>query len=118
MGTELKMNEQFQEDWLDARLREEAPYIDDEGFTSRVIQKLPARSSQRSFRALLLCCITLLASATTYTVSGGGQFLIIGFHRLAGLPTLWILALAAISAMVFTSIATVTALAKVREERR
>ncbi len=112
------MNEQLQEDWLDARLREESPYIDDDGFTRRVLQKLPARSPQRSFRALLLCCVTLLASAITYAVSDGGQFLITCFHQLAGLPTLWILILAAMSAVLFTSIATVAAVARVREERR
>ena len=37
------MDEKLQEDWLDARLRDEAPYIDDAGFTARVVQKLPAR---------------------------------------------------------------------------
>ena len=36
------MDNQFQEDWLDTRLREEAPYIDDDGFTAKVIQQLPA----------------------------------------------------------------------------
>ena len=36
------MDEQLQEDWLDRRLREEMPYIDDAGFTARVVQKLPA----------------------------------------------------------------------------
>ncbi len=36
-----KMNEIKQEDWLDRQLREAAPYIDDEGFTARVLQQLP-----------------------------------------------------------------------------
>ena len=46
------MDDQFQEDWLDTRLREEAPYIDDGGFTARVIQQLPARALRNISRCL------------------------------------------------------------------
>ena len=75
LGTCLTMDEQLQEDWLDARLRDEAPYIDDAGFTAQVMQKLPARRAARlSFRGTIMLCITLLASALTYVVSGGGRF--------------------------------------------
>ena len=67
------MNENLQEDWLDARLREEAPYIDDAGFTAKVVQRLPvSQRPRRSFRAIILLCLTLLGSAVTYAVSGGG----------------------------------------------
>jgi hypothetical protein len=53
------MEEKLQEDWLDARLRDEAPYIDDGGFTSRVVHKLPVRQVRRSYRAFIMLGITL-----------------------------------------------------------
>ncbi len=49
------MDEQLQEDWLDARLRDEAPYIDDAGFTARVMQQLPAPRQTRSSRGVRSC---------------------------------------------------------------
>ncbi len=55
------MDEQLQEDWLDARLRDEARYIDDDGFTARVVQKLPGAGQSRTrSRAVILLGITLL----------------------------------------------------------
>ena len=110
------MDEQIQEDWLDARLRDAAPYIDDAGFTARVVHRLPARSQSRSRRALILCCITLLASLITYAVSGGGQFLVSGFNRMAGLPVVWILVLAAVCSLIFTSVAAAAAMSRTRGE--
>ncbi len=112
------MDEQLQQDWLDARLRDEAPYIDDAGFTARVMKRLPAAEPRRSFRELFIICLTLLASAVTYYVSHGGQFLVTGFRQLAGLPTIWLLVLAAICGVICTSIATWTAVARVRDEPR
>ena len=41
------MNEVKEEDWLDRQLREAAPYIDDKGFTARVLQQLPAPRWER-----------------------------------------------------------------------
>jgi hypothetical protein len=116
LGAELKIDENLQEDWLDARLREEAPYIDDAGFTARVLQRLPAPRPRHSFRALVLVCLTLLGSVLTYVVSGGGKFIGTGIDRVAALPTLWILALALICSIVLTSIATAAALARARSE--
>ena len=48
------MDEQIQEDWLDARLRTEAPYIDDAGFSARVVAQLPVRRARSSLRAIIL----------------------------------------------------------------
>ena len=58
MGNELNIDEQLQADWLDAKLRDEMPYIDDAGFTARVVQQLPARRQRsRLLRAaILLAC--------------------------------------------------------------
>lgn len=109
------MGEKLQEDWLDVRLRDEAPYIDDAGFTARVLQQLPPPTARRSFRALILFSITLLASIITYIVSGGGKFIGAEIERLAALPIIWILALAVGCSLVLTSVATAAALAQTRD---
>ena len=116
MGTELNTGENFQQDWLDARLREEAPYIDDAGFTAKVLQQLPAPRPRRSFRSIILICLTLLGSLLTYLASGGGKFIGVGIDRVAALPMLWILTLALACSVLFTSIATVAALSRTRNE--
>jgi hypothetical protein len=114
--TELKMDEKLQEDWLDARLREETPYIDDAGFTARVMQRLPAARPRYSFRAIMLVCLTLLGSSLTYFASGGGKFIGAGIDRVAALPMLWILILAFTCSIVLTSLATAAAVARIRNE--
>ncbi|HEY0368145.1 MAG TPA: hypothetical protein VGC85_00980 [Chthoniobacterales bacterium] len=66
MGDELE-----QLDWLDAKLRDEMPYIDDAGFTANVVQKLPtpARAS-RSVRAMILLLAAVLASVIAFVIAG------------------------------------------------
>jgi hypothetical protein len=88
------MDEKLQEDWLDARLRDEAPYIDDAGFTSRVVQKLPTRQVRRSYRAIILVGITLAACIAAYLLAGGNNFAFDTFANIAFLPrtTIWIFA--------------------------
>lgn len=68
-------------DWLDAKLREEAPYIDDAGFTASVLQKLPARRATRSLRSTILLAAAVLASLCAYYLSGGGRFIYEAFAR-------------------------------------
>ena len=111
------MDENLQEDWLDARLRDEAPYIDDGGFTAKVVQLLPVSQRPRqSFRAIVLLCITLLGSLVTYAVSGGGKFIGHGIDAIASLPILWILILAVLCSVVLTSLATAAAFSRTRGE--
>ena len=110
------MDEKIQEDWLDVRLREEAPYIDDAGFTARVVQQLPAPRPRHSFRAIILVCLTLLGSMLTYVLSGGGKFIGAGIDRVVALPVLWILVLALVSGLVLTSLATAAAVARLRSD--
>lgn len=88
------MAENLQEDGLDTRLREEAAYIDDAGFTSRVVQKLPARQVRHSLRVVILLGLTIMACAMTYLLSGGGWFIADGVARLAllPLPVIWLCA--------------------------
>ena len=111
------MDQQLQDDSLERRLRDEMPYIDDAGFTARVLQKLPAPGSRYSFRATILVCITLLASIVTYLASDGGRFLIVAFYRLAAMPLLFVSLVAICCTLVVTAVAAGAAWSNVREQR-
>ncbi|MEP6698535.1 MAG: hypothetical protein ABJB09_02295 [Verrucomicrobiota bacterium] len=80
------MNEDIPNDWLDTRLRDEASYIDDAGFSALVIQKLPARRVRRSYRAVILLALTVVASALAYFLSGSGGFVGELMMRFAVMP--------------------------------
>jgi hypothetical protein len=98
------MKQMNQEDWLDRELREAAPYINDEGFTARVLQQLPRpRSHHDRLRAVILLGMALLASGLAYVVSGGGRFVSVTLERLAALPALWVFALALVSGLVMAA---------------
>ena len=71
---------------MDARLRDEAPYIDDAGFTSRVVQKMPAHHVRRSYRAFILIGITLAACLTAYWLSGGTALFVEGVTYVTMMP--------------------------------
>ena len=88
------MEEKLQEDWLDARLRDEAPYIDDAGFTSRVVQKMPVRHVRRSYRAFILVGITLAACIAAFLLAGGTNFAFDTFANIAFLPRTTVLLIA------------------------
>jgi anti-sigma factor RsiW len=110
------MDEKQQEDWLDRQLREAAPYIDDEGFTARVLQRFPQPRRRRdSLRAVILLGITLLASALAYMLSDGGRFLVIAMARLTELPTLWFFALVLVSGLLLMTGGIIAALSKTSE---
>ena len=96
MGTELAMMPDVnQDEWLDRQLREAAPYIQDDGFTARVLQQLPIMRPRFEFlRTFILVATSSLASAITYVLSDGGRFLIVEMFRLTTIPTLWVLAFA------------------------
>ena len=84
-----------QEDSLDRQLRDAAPYIEDGGFTARVLQRLPApRQKAQSLRPVILIGMSLLASVVAYVLSDGGRFVVVGITRLTVLPALWIFLLA------------------------
>src|SRR5437764_12318862 len=83
------MNQVNQEDWLDRELREAAPYIDDDGFTARLLQQLPPpRRGHDLLRAVILLGMTFFASVLAYAVSDAGRFVSLSLQRLAALPAL------------------------------
>ena len=104
-----------QEDWLDRELREATPYIDDEGFTARVLQQLPRpRSRHDRLRAVILLGMALLASGLAYVVSGGGRFVSVTLERLAALPALWVFVLALASGLVIAAAGATAAISRSR----
>ncbi len=85
------MNAVIDDETLDRQLREAAPYIDDDGFTARVVAKLAsARPEPPRLRAVILISLTSLGSAIAYLLSGGGRFVSEGVMRLSSFP-IWLL---------------------------
>jgi len=95
------MNEPIEQDWLDRKLQEAAPYIEDEGFTARVLQQLPVpRRAGQFLRPFILVGMSAFASALTYVLSDGGRFILVEMFRLTTIPTLWVVAFALASGML------------------
>jgi hypothetical protein len=109
------MEEQLQEDWLDARLRDEARYIDDDGFTARVVQQLPRRQRSRSSRSVILLGVTLIACALAYLLSGRGGFITDSAAFLVAMPLSTIYLLAIVSGVLITAVGASAAVLKLRE---
>jgi hypothetical protein len=112
------MEEINQEDLLDRQLREAAPYIEDGGFTARVLQRLPAPQRRgQSLRSVILIGMSLLASALAYVLSDGGRFVVVGMTRLSVLPSLWLMLLALGSGILVMTGGLVAAMSKTSELR-
>jgi hypothetical protein len=109
------MPELFDDAELDRQLREAVSYIDDDGFTSRVIRALPSRTASSRLRSAILIVMTLLATGLAYLLSGGGRFVDEAFVRLIGLPMSWLFALALTAGMIVGAIGLAAAIAKARE---
>jgi hypothetical protein len=102
-----------QEDWLDRQLREAASYIDDEGFTARVLQQLPPpRRGHDRLRAAILLGMTFFASALAYVISDGGRFVSVVLERMAMLPALWVFVLALASGLAMTALGAAAAISR------
>lgn len=112
------MEENVQEDLLEARLRDEAAYIDDAGFTSRVVQKLPARRVRGSHRAAILLGVTLAACVAAYLLSGGGWFIAEETTRMAMMPITLIWVCAAAATVLVMGAGVFAALSKTRGRLR
>ncbi len=95
------MSTEIQDDWLDKKLQEAAPYIEDDGFTARVLRSLPQPMRRIEFlRSFILVAMSALASALTYVLSDGGRFILVEMFRLTTIPTLWVVVFALTSGML------------------
>jgi len=63
------MSDHRDDSWLDAPLREGEPYIDDDGFTNRVVAHLPPPRRAISKRPLILLGMTVVAACGGLFVS-------------------------------------------------
>ena len=105
-----------QEDSLDRQLREAAPYINDDGFTARVLEKLPLpQRRHQSLRGIILFGITLLASTLAYVVSDGGRFIAVAISRVLTLPVMWVLALSLATGLLMIAMSLIAAISRTRE---
>lgn len=111
------MNEMIQDDQLDRQLHECAPYIDDDGFTARVISKLPAAGrAPGRMRGIILVAITALGSAIAYAISGG-RFVNEAILRLSTFP-IWVLIVFAFGCgLIVGACAVIAAIRKTPEVR-
>lgn len=113
------MNEIEQEDWLDGKLREAVPYIDDDGFTARVIASLPAttRREPQWLRAMIVLGLALIGTAMAYFLSGGGSLVRQGMIQMADFP-IWLLLMFAFGCgLVVGAFAVIFAIRKTPEVR-
>lgn len=109
------MDEQLQEDWLDAKLREEAPYIDDAGFTAAVMAKLPAARPARSLRPWIMFAMTLIGCAVALFL--GGETMGENLAFLVAMPIWTICVMAGAVALVIMALGTAAAMRKVGSRR-
>ena len=112
------MDAQLQdEDWLDAKLRDEMPYIDDDGFTSGVAQQLPVRRRSSKARAAILLSTTVLAAVIAYIVAGGGSFVmdVVGWFAVKPLASLYIITI--LCGLLVTGVAVFFAVSRSRKLR-
>ena len=91
----------MEQDWLNKKLQQAVPYIEDDGFTARVLQELPRPQAGLQFlRPFILVAASALASALTYVLSDGGRFIIVEMFKVTTIPTLWVVAFALASGML------------------
>jgi hypothetical protein len=103
-------------DDLDRQLRDAASYIDDDGFSRRVLATLPARHARRQrVRAAILLGATLVASLIAYLLSGGGQFVSQGVMRMGQLSPVVLLCVAAALGVLATGIGVIATFANNRD---
>ena len=100
---------------LDRQLREAVPYIDDAGFTAKVLRELPAQTAPARLRGLILIATAILASVLAYVLSDGARFLTKFAYQLSETPTTWLLALTLTLGLVLGGLGLVAAIFTNRE---
>lgn len=112
------MNGMIDDEMLDRQLREAAPYINDDGFTVRVMASLPAaRREPQWLRAMVLLGLALLGSGVAYLLSGGGRVVREGMIQMADFPIWLLLVFAFGCGLVVGAFAVIFAIRKTPEVR-
>ena len=103
-------------DWLDQRLREEASYIDDDGFTARVMSRLPARGRPpQALRASILLLVSAFATAIAYHLTDSGRFVWVALAYLEMVPFWAVLGAILFIGLVISGYALTNAMANERK---
>jgi hypothetical protein len=101
---------------LDRQLREAVPYINDDGFTARVIARLPAaRREPQWLRAMIVLGLALLGTGVAYLLSGG--VIRQGLIQMADFPIWLLLVFAFGCGLVVGAFAVIVAIRKTPEVR-
>jgi hypothetical protein len=110
------MKQMSDDDALDRQLRDAVPYIDDEGFTARVMGSLPtAPREQHWLRAMILLGLTILGSGVAYLLSGSSVRQ--GIIQLSSFPIWLLLVFAFGCGLVVGAFAVIFAIRKTPEVR-
>ena len=112
------MNSMIDDETLDRQLREAVPYINDDGFTARVIAMLPVgRREPQWLRAMIVIGLALIGTAMAYFLSGGGTFVRQGVVQMADFPIWLLLVFAFGCGLVVGAFAVIFAIRKTPEVR-
>jgi hypothetical protein len=112
------MNPMIDDETLDRQLREAVPYVDDDGFTVRVMANVPAAPREpRWLRAMVLVGLALLGSGVAYLLSGGGRVVREGMIQMADFPIWLLLVFAFGCGLVVGAFAVIFAIRKTPEVR-
>ena len=103
---------------LDSQLREAVPYINDDGFTARVVAMLPVgRREPQWLRAMIVIGLALIGTGMAYFLSGGGTFVRQGVVQIADFPIWLLLVFAFGCGLVVGAFAVIFAIRKTPEVR-
>jgi len=102
---------------LDRQLREAVPYINDDGFTARVLARLPAaRREPQWLRVMIVLGLALLGTGVAYLI-GGGHIVREGIIEFANFPIWLLLVFAFGCGLVVGAFAVIFAIRKTPEVR-
>jgi len=102
---------------LDRQLLEAVPYINDNGFTARVVASLPAAGREPQWlRALIVLGLALLGTGVAYVI-GGGHVVREGIIQFANFPIWLLLVFAFGCGLVVGAFAVIFAIRKTPEVR-
>ncbi len=111
------MNPIIDGETLDRQLREAVPYINDDGFTARVLARLPAaRREPQWLRVMIVLGLALLGTGVAYLI-GGGHIVREGIIEFANFPIWLLLVFAFGCGLVVGAFAVIFAIRKTPEVR-